>query len=174
MARFVFVAVGLAACGLASASQGSALLKAEVKAHVATEQQVHSMVDAKAHAAGATSSAARSRSKDPTALDMTALQGAIKTPTTQAPAAVVAKPKASGEPQPSAGYSYSSVYDRQGARGNPLIWTMSIVYGGLSVLVLVLFFVWSDHVSRQTGPPGMKAKQEFALPAEYTTSTHYL
>merc|ERR1719343_1563250 len=49
---------------------------------------------------------------------------------------------------------------RQGAKGNPLAWTMSMVYGGLTVFVIIVYMVWGDG-----GPPALRrAKPDNGLP----------
>mmetsp|Transcript_45061 Transcript_45061/g.97862 ORF Transcript_45061/g.97862 Transcript_45061/m.97862 type:complete len:152 (+) Transcript_45061:123-578(+) len=58
---------------------------------------------------------------------------------------------------------YVSVYDHQGLKGNPLIWTMWIVYGGLTGLAVLFYVVWIDGPLRRKE----KAKPDMGLPAGY-------
>eukprot|EP00747_Dinoflagellata_sp_TGD_P212324 gnl/TRDRNA2_/TRDRNA2_85434_c1_seq1.p1 gnl/TRDRNA2_/TRDRNA2_85434_c1~~gnl/TRDRNA2_/TRDRNA2_85434_c1_seq1.p1 ORF type:complete len:175 (-),score=27.81 gnl/TRDRNA2_/TRDRNA2_85434_c1_seq1:151-603(-) len=60
-------------------------------------------------------------------------------------------------------YDYHSSNDRQGIKGNPVIWTMCIVYSALVVMVLLMFVVWSDTGMKTTQKP----KPEMGLPAGY-------
>lgn len=55
--------------------------------------------------------------------------------------------------------SYTSVYDRMGLKGNPMIWTIAVVYGGLSLLVILLYMVWVDGVAPPLKRPGAKKQQ---------------
>mmetsp|Transcript_56200 Transcript_56200/g.164208 ORF Transcript_56200/g.164208 Transcript_56200/m.164208 type:complete len:211 (+) Transcript_56200:154-786(+) len=58
----------------------------------------------------------------------------------------------------------SPVLERTSTRGNPLVWTMSVVYGGLTVLVILLYVVWSDGAHRKRAE---KPKADMGLPAGY-------
>ncbi|CAK0852206.1 unnamed protein product [Prorocentrum cordatum] len=60
--------------------------------------------------------------------------------------------------------SYISAQDRVGVKGNPLIWTMAVVYSGLTALAVVLYVVWSDH-GRARGSE--KPRADMGLPAGY-------
>ena len=55
--------------------------------------------------------------------------------------------------------------DREGAKGNPLVWTMGVAYGGLTVLIIMLFVVWSDSGGRR--PAEAKAKPAMAVQGGY-------
>lgn len=43
-----------------------------------------------------------------------------------------------------------SVYDRRGMVGNPLAWSIAVIYGGLSVLAVLTFMAWSQAISRRS------------------------
>mmetsp|Transcript_102233 Transcript_102233/g.202976 ORF Transcript_102233/g.202976 Transcript_102233/m.202976 type:complete len:192 (+) Transcript_102233:116-691(+) len=55
--------------------------------------------------------------------------------------------------------------DREGAKGNPLVWTMGVAYGGLTVLVIMLFVVWSDSGGRRLAEG--KSKPATAVQGRY-------
>lgn len=68
------------------------------------------------------------------------------------------------DPEPST----SSGDERFGNKGNPIVWTICVAYGGLTVLAIFAYCVWVDSAQdklRETRP-----KPELGLPAGYTRS----
>mmetsp|Transcript_20159 Transcript_20159/g.55806 ORF Transcript_20159/g.55806 Transcript_20159/m.55806 type:complete len:139 (-) Transcript_20159:73-489(-) len=55
-----------------------------------------------------------------------------------------------------------SIQDR-GVRGNSLVWTMAVVYGGLVVLAIVFYVIWNDSTAHQP----RRQKPENGLPPGY-------
>lgn len=50
-------------------------------------------------------------------------------------------------------YGNTVLYDRQGAGGNPLVWFMGVVYGGMVVFAVTLFCVCTDTSGSQGKVP---------------------
>eukprot|EP00446_Apocalathium_sp_SHHI-4_P088834 CAMPEP_0177483828 /NCGR_PEP_ID=MMETSP0369-20130122/27695_1 /TAXON_ID=447022 ORGANISM="Scrippsiella hangoei-like, Strain SHHI-4" /NCGR_SAMPLE_ID=MMETSP0369 /ASSEMBLY_ACC=CAM_ASM_000364 /LENGTH=183 /DNA_ID=CAMNT_0018959885 /DNA_START=39 /DNA_END=588 /DNA_ORIENTATION=- len=60
-------------------------------------------------------------------------------------------------------HSYSSNNDYIGNKGNPLLWTIGTVYGGLSVVAIVLYAVWAHdaprrHAAGKAAPAGYSTR----------------
>merc|ERR1719215_1964891 len=73
--------------------------------------------------------------------------------------------KAAGEASSTATVSASSkaTIDRMGTKGNPMIWSMSVTYGSLTVLAILVYIVWGDVRPHRSEKP----KPNAGLPAGY-------
>eukprot|EP00927_Polykrikos_kofoidii_P010784 TRINITY_DN14560_c0_g1_i3.p1 TRINITY_DN14560_c0_g1~~TRINITY_DN14560_c0_g1_i3.p1 ORF type:complete len:154 (+),score=13.07 TRINITY_DN14560_c0_g1_i3:70-462(+) len=76
--------------------------------------------------------------------------------------------QATGAPQTWTGknklFPHASLRDFQGLKGNPLLWTMTMVYGGLAALAILIYLVWGEsdsHIQIR------KLKAEEGLPPGY-------
>eukprot|EP00928_Gymnodinium_smaydae_P064658 TRINITY_DN47940_c0_g1_i1.p1 TRINITY_DN47940_c0_g1~~TRINITY_DN47940_c0_g1_i1.p1 ORF type:complete len:141 (-),score=21.90 TRINITY_DN47940_c0_g1_i1:132-554(-) len=63
-----------------------------------------------------------------------------------------------------AAHSRQAIVDQQGLSGNPMVWTMGMVYGGLTVIAILAYVVLADHGSHRHT---RKARPEMGLPAGY-------
>eukprot|EP00416_Gambierdiscus_australes_P036567 CAMPEP_0171104270 /NCGR_PEP_ID=MMETSP0766_2-20121228/60325_1 /TAXON_ID=439317 /ORGANISM="Gambierdiscus australes, Strain CAWD 149" /LENGTH=183 /DNA_ID=CAMNT_0011564871 /DNA_START=147 /DNA_END=698 /DNA_ORIENTATION=+ len=153
--------------GAAAGASQSSIEVSETSASEARRngQQALSMAEVikRAQQEGASKAARRSalKSQSPTALNLQMLQPAE-------PASVLKAPNIDNPDLVSQLVSYGShysVFDRQSTKGNPLVWTMSVVYGGLTVLVILLYIVWSDGQSRSRDK---KSKPDMGMPAGYS------
>jgi len=108
--------------------------------------------------------ARREAQSSPTALDMELLRPSRPVQAVELHPANIDNPQLLAQ-QPSYGNSYSSIFDRTSTKGNPLVWTMSVVYGGLTVLVILLYIVWTDGQHRKKTE---KPKSEMRMSAGYS------
>mmetsp|Transcript_149197 Transcript_149197/g.477876 ORF Transcript_149197/g.477876 Transcript_149197/m.477876 type:complete len:191 (-) Transcript_149197:53-625(-) len=72
---------------------------------------------------------------------------------------------------PAGPHSYISNNDYSGNKGNPLLWTIGTVYGGLSVVAIVLYAVWAHDAPRRHAAG--KAAPDMGYPAGYSTRGVY-
>jgi len=114
-------------------------------------------------ALGADQQSVQQALSSPTALDVQVLRPAVVVPDLHA--ANINTPELAAQ-QPSYGTGYSAVFDRTSAKGNPLVWTMAVVYGGMTVLVVLLYVVWSDGAQRSRAE---KPKPDLGQPVGYST-----
>mmetsp|Transcript_120710 Transcript_120710/g.336824 ORF Transcript_120710/g.336824 Transcript_120710/m.336824 type:complete len:181 (-) Transcript_120710:81-623(-) len=158
-----FIAILGAEASHSHASSNSTLEQRGIEAHSDSGRQTLSIAEViqKAQEAGTLKREhhTAAKSKSPIALDMRVLQPTGEVPQLQA--ANIRNPELLTQTPSYGGFS---VFDRQSTKGNPMVWTMAVVYGGLTVLVILLYIVWSDGSNRRRAE---KAKPDLGLPVGY-------